>query len=72
MATKSVAKSSVAAKVAAPAASAGLEKYAKPGLGIDQITKLKEIFDIFDYDHSGNVSPLEFKNAITALGTAGE
>lgn len=72
MATKSVAKSVAATKAPAPAASTGnsaLQKYVRPGLGLEQITKLKDCFDIFDYDHSGNVSPHELKTAIVALGT---
>lgn len=69
MANKSGVKASVATKAPAADVNAGLQKYVRPGLAIDQIVKLKECFDIFDYDHSGNVSPLEFKNAIVALGT---
>lgn len=73
MATKSAAKTSVAkAPAATTAPASGLQKYVRPGLGIEQISKLKECFDIFDYDHSGNVSPAEFKNAITALGNGCE
>ena len=32
------------------------------------VAKLKECFDIFDYDHSGNISPEELVNTIRALG----
>lgn len=30
--------------------------------------KIKECFDIFDYDGSGNISPEELVNTIRALG----
>jgi len=40
----------------------------KPGLTEEDVRKIKEIFDIFDYDKSGEISPEELKNAITALG----
>jgi Ca2+-binding EF-hand superfamily protein len=31
-------------------------KYVKKGLDADTVGKLKEVFDVFDYDGSGNVS----------------
>jgi Ca2+-binding EF-hand superfamily protein len=37
-------------------------------LPADDITRLKECFDIFDYDKSGNVSIEELATAIKALG----
>lgn len=51
-------------------------KYTKPGLSADDIVRIKECFDIFDYDKSGAItyafphrfSPAELKNAIVALG----
>lgn len=32
-------------------------KYATKNLTVDDVTKLKECFDVFDYDKSGFVSP---------------
>ena len=55
-------------------------KYVRPGLSADDILRIKECFDIFDYDKSGAItyeikypnfyfySPNELKNAIIALG----
>jgi Ca2+-binding EF-hand superfamily protein len=43
-------------------------KYTKKGLDADTVTKLKEVFDVFDYDGSGNISTEELVNTITALG----
>lgn len=51
-------------------------KYTKPGLSADDILRIKECFDIFDYDKSGAITyhlnkiirPNELKNAIKALG----
>ncbi len=42
----------------APAPTKAFEpaKYVKKGLDADTVTKLKEVFDVFDYDGSGNVS----------------
>lgn len=42
-------------------------KYVKKGLDADTVTKLKEVFDVFDYDGSGNVSTEELINTIRAL-----
>lgn len=42
--------------------------YVTPNLKEEEVVKIKEIFDIFDYDKSGNISPEELKTAITALG----
>jgi hypothetical protein len=33
-----------------------LRQYVKPGLSLDEVTRLKECFDIFDYEHRGLVS----------------
>ena len=53
----------------APAATKGFDpsKYVKKGLDADTVTKLKEVFDVFDYDGSGNVSTEELVNTIRAL-----
>jgi Ca2+-binding EF-hand superfamily protein len=32
------------------------QKYATKNLTVDDVQKLKECFDVFDYDKSGNVS----------------
>ncbi len=42
--------------------------YATKNLPVDDVLKLKECFDIFDYDKSGNVSAEELSTAIKALG----
>lgn len=42
-------------------------KYVKKGLDAETVTKLKEVFDVFDYDGSGNVSTEELINTIRAL-----
>ncbi len=42
-------------------------KYVKKNLDADTVTKLKEVFDVFDYDGSGNVSTEELVNTIRAL-----
>ena len=33
------------------------KKYATKNFKEDDVVKMKECFDIFDYDHSGNISP---------------
>lgn len=42
-------------------------KYVKKGLTADTVTKLKEVFDVFDYDGSGQISIDELVNTIKAL-----
>ena len=42
-------------------------KYAKKNLDVETVGKLKEVFDVFDYDGSGNVSTEELINTIRAL-----
>jgi Ca2+-binding EF-hand superfamily protein len=42
--------------------------YATKNLPVDDVVRLKECFDIFDYDKSGNVSTEELSTAIKALG----
>ena len=42
--------------------------YATKNLPVDDVVKLKECFDIFDYDKGGTVSPEELINSIHALG----
>lgn len=42
--------------------------YATSNLPADDVAKLKECFDIFDYDKSGKVSTEELATAIKALG----
>lgn len=44
------------------------KKYASKNLSEDTVHKLKECFDIFDYDGSGNISAEELVNTIRALG----
>ena len=43
-------------------------KYVKKGLNAETVEKLKEVFDVFDYDGSGNISSEELINTIRALG----
>lgn len=42
-------------------------KYVKKGLDSETVTKLKEVFDVFDYDGSGQISIEELINTIKAL-----
>jgi centrin-1 len=42
--------------------------YATKNLPVDDVVKLKECFDIFDYDKGGSISPEELTNSIKALG----
>lgn len=43
-------------------------KYVRKNLNAETVTKLKEVFDVFDYDGSGNISSEELINTIRALG----
>jgi centrin-1 len=45
-----------------------LKDYVRPGMSLEEVTRLKECFDIFDSDGSGSISPEELRNAIVALG----
>lgn len=42
-------------------------KYVTKKLNADTICKLKEVFDVFDYDGSGNITTEELLNTIKAL-----
>jgi Ca2+-binding EF-hand superfamily protein len=42
-------------------------KYVRKGLNADTVGKLKEVFDVFDYDGSGQISIEELVNTIKAL-----
>ncbi len=42
-------------------------KYVKKNLNAESVAKLKEVFDVFDYDGSGNISVDELVNTIKAL-----
>ena len=42
-------------------------KYVRKNLNADTVGKLKEVFDVFDYDGSGNISIEELVNTIRAL-----
>jgi Ca2+-binding EF-hand superfamily protein len=42
-------------------------KYVKKNLTADTVGKLKEVFDVFDYDGSGNISIDELVNTVKAL-----
>ena len=54
-------------KVAAPAKGFDANKYVRKNCNAETVTKLKEVFDVFDYDGSGNVSTEELINTIRAL-----
>ena len=43
-------------------------RYASRTVPVEDVIKLKECFDVFDYDKSGSVSPEELSTAIKALG----
>lgn len=51
----------------APAKGFDATKYVKKGLDAETVGRLKEVFDVFDYDGSGNVSTEELINTIKAL-----
>lgn len=42
-------------------------KYVTKKLNLDTVKRLKEVFDVFDYDGSGNITTEELLNTITAL-----
>jgi Ca2+-binding EF-hand superfamily protein len=42
-------------------------KYVRKNLNAETVGKLKEVFDVFDYDGSGNISVEELVNTIKAL-----
>lgn len=42
-------------------------KHVRKGLNAETVTKLKEVFDVFDYDGSGKISIEELINTIKAL-----
>lgn len=42
-------------------------KYAKKNLTTDTVIKLKEVFDVFDYDGSGNITIEELVNTVKSL-----
>ena len=44
------------------------KKFCKQNLNEETVIKLKEVFDVFDYDGSGNISSDELINTIRALG----
>ena len=43
-------------------------KAKKPGLSEEQIEEIREAFNLFDTDHSGNIDYRELKAAMRALG----
>jgi len=42
--------------------------YERPGLKQDEIEEIKEAFDLFDTDQSGEIDPKELKAAMQSLG----
>jgi len=57
-------------KTAAPAKPArfNAEKFARPGLSVDEVDEMKEAFDLFDNDGSGAISVNELTSAMKSLG----
>merc|ERR1711957_577949 len=57
-------------KTAAPSKPARFdaEKFARPGLSVDEVEEMKEAFDLFDNDNSGAISVNELTSAMQALG----
>jgi len=45
-----------------------LKRYERPGLMLDEIEEMKEAFDLFDLDATGQVPPRDLVNAIQSLG----
>merc|ERR1711957_424054 len=48
------------------------EKFARPGLSVDEVEEMKEAFDLFDNDNSGAISVGELTSAMQALGFDGK
>merc|ERR1711862_620359 len=46
----------------------GARKYERPGLKQDEIEEIKEAFDLFDTDQSGEIDLKELKAAMQSLG----
>jgi centrin-1 len=44
------------------------KKYERPGLTEEEIMEIKEAFDLFDTDSSGQIDPKELKEAMNSLG----
>merc|ERR1712194_36805 len=44
------------------------ERYARPGLDADEVSEIKEAFDLFDTDQSGAISVNELTSAMKSLG----
>ncbi len=44
------------------------KNYERPGLSADEIEEIKEAFDIFDTDNSGEIAASELINAMKSLG----
>merc|ERR1712203_292484 len=57
-------------KTAAPSKPARFdpEKFARPGLSVDEVEEMKEAFDLFDNDGSGAISVNELTGAMKSLG----
>ncbi len=46
-----------------------VKQFERPGLEESDILEIKEVFDLFDPDRTGYVSPKELKDAIASLGS---
>ena len=44
------------------------EDFTRPGLSADEVNEIKEAFDFFDVDGSGEVSVREFVDALRSYG----
>jgi len=47
-------------------------KYVNKNMNAEQVSQLKEVFDLFDYDHSGQISIEEILDVIKTLGLENE
>ena len=52
----------------APKATFDTKNYEKNGLTEDEVLEIREAFDLFDTDHSGEIDVAELKQALMNLG----
>ena len=61
-------KGKKAQKVIAKAEEFNVQNYVKNGLTEEEVLEIKEAFDLFDTDHSGEIDTGELKQALSNLG----